>query len=171
MRVDADGYTFNFQDAIAAFVFDEKDKTKPTFHGAPMKAVDVVVELESTYLFIEIKHYDRPDEFTVNDNDDIETQHQKNAHQKWLKNYLKYKFRDTFLYRYAEGKTDKPVHYLCLVNFDHALNTWLKKNLRKELPVDKPSIRWKLKLAESCQVLNIEAWNTNFPKWPVKLIS
>ncbi len=168
MKVIADGYAFEFQDALAAFVFDEKDPAKDMFHGAPMKAVDMIVELENSYLFIEIKHYDRPEEFAVSDNDNTETQQQKNDHQKWLKNYLKYKFRDTFLYRYAEGKTDKPVHYLCLVNFDNALNTWLKKNLRNELPVGKPVKRWQQKLAESCQVLNLASWNTNFPKWQVK---
>lgn len=35
--VAADGFEFQFTDALDAFVFDETDSTKPTFHGAPMK--------------------------------------------------------------------------------------------------------------------------------------
>ncbi len=35
--VKADGFEFRFEDALDAFVFDEKDSTKATFHGAPMK--------------------------------------------------------------------------------------------------------------------------------------
>ena len=86
---------------------------------------------------------------------------------RWLKNYLKYKFRDSYLYRYAEDKVNKPVHYLCLINFDNALNVALNKNLKRELPVGKVTARWNKKLCESCQVLNQAEWNKAFPKWPV----
>ena len=41
MKIDADGFSFDFTDAINAFVFDEKDKSKPTYHGLPMKAVEL----------------------------------------------------------------------------------------------------------------------------------
>ena len=30
--VEADGFEFRFEDALDAFVFDETDSTKPTFH-------------------------------------------------------------------------------------------------------------------------------------------
>jgi len=133
-----------------------------------MKAVDVMVELGEAYLFVEVKHYDNLADFIKNAEDDDETTRKKKDHHKWLKNYLKYKFRDTFLYRYAENKTDKPVHYLCLINFDNALNSALNKNLKRELPVGKPTNRWILKLAESCQILNMSAWNVAFPNWAVK---
>ena len=58
MKVDADGYSFDFADALDAFVFDEKDKSKPTFHGQPMKAVDIIAEFQDLYIFVEIKQYD-----------------------------------------------------------------------------------------------------------------
>ena len=47
MRIEADGFEFDFPDALDAFCFDEKDKTKPHFHGLShaMKAVDLVIEL------------------------------------------------------------------------------------------------------------------------------
>ena len=171
MKVESGGYIFDFKGALSAFVFDETDKSKPTFHGAPMKGVDVMVELEQAYLFVEVKHYDNLADFIKNADDDIETIRKKQDHHKWLKNYLKYKFRDTYLYRYAEQKTDKPVHYLCLINFDNALNSAMNKILKKELPVGKPTNRWILKLAESCQILNMATWNKAFPNWEVNQIA
>jgi hypothetical protein len=164
MIVVSDGYQFDFTDAIAAFKFDETDPTQPTFHGAPMKAVDIIAEFPDEYVFVEVKEYDNPEEFHVN----ISMDKGEVDNFKWLKNYLKYKYRDSYLYRYAENKTDKPVHYVCLLNFDDALNSVMRKNLRSELPVGKASRRWVRTLAQSCQVLNLAAWNRNFPQWPVQ---
>jgi len=91
----------------------------------------------------------------------------RQASFKWLKNYLKYKFRDSYLYRHAEQKVDKPVHYVCLITFDNALNSRMQKSLKQELPVGKASRRWVQALATSCHVVNLDKWNENFPKWPV----
>lgn len=166
MIVISDGYQFDFTDAIEAFKFDETDSTRPTFHGAPMKAIDIIAEFPDVCLFVEVKEYDQPEEFAVN----LKVDQGKTDHFKWLKNYLKYKYRDSYLYRHAENKTDKPVHYLCLLNFDDALNSKLQKDLRSELPVGKASRRWVRTLVQSCQVLNLAAWNRNFPKWPVQKV-
>ena len=57
--IDADGFSFHFTDAIHAFVFDEKDKTKPTFHGVPMKGVDIVAEFDQAYVYVELKRLRR----------------------------------------------------------------------------------------------------------------
>ncbi len=166
MIVEADGYRFDFSDAISAFKFDEKDQSSPTYHGAPMKAVDIVVELPEVYLFVEIKEYDKPEEFVA----DYSENCKEYDNYKWLKGYLKYKFRDSYLYRHAENKTEKPIQYLCLLNFDDALNSKMKKGLRIDLPVGKVSSRWIKPLAQSCQVLNLAAWNRNFPKWPAQKV-
>lgn len=166
MIVESDGYRFDFSDAVAAFKFDETDPTSTAFHGAPMKAVDIVAELPHAYLFVEVKHYDNPADFSADSSDTTG----KFDYFTWLKKYLKYKYRDSYLYRYAEDKTDKPVHYLCLLNFDDALNTIMRKNLRKDLPVENTPDRWIRSIAESCQVLNLSAWNRNFPNWPVQKI-
>ncbi len=168
---DVDGFTFDFTDAINAFVFDEKDKSKPTYHGAPMKAVDIVVELDAAYLFIEIKDFNDPETYNINAPADGEDLKKISNSFKWLKNYLKYKYRDSYLYRHAEQKVDKPIHYLCLLSFDNALNNVMQKVLKNELPIGKASPRWQTKLAESCQVLNIDKWNQAFPNWPVHKIA
>ena len=54
MRKVVDGFELDFQDAVDVFVFDEKDKSLPTYHGLShaMKAVDLIVELETAYLFV-----------------------------------------------------------------------------------------------------------------------
>jgi hypothetical protein len=162
-----DGFSFDFTDALDVFRFDEKDKTKATFHGLPMKAVDIIVELNDAYLFVEIKDYDDPVDYDIRTFADENELDNKRKHFNWLKNYLKYKYRDSCLYRYAEDKLDKPIHYLCLINFENALNSILQKTLNKELPVGIASKRWKREIAQSCQALNISKWNKLFPKWPV----
>ncbi len=168
IKVEADGFIFHFEDAIEAFIFDEKDRTKTTFHGVPMKGVDIVAEFEAAYVYVELKDYD---DSSVYDVLGAATEGEKNSRQdsfRWLKNYLKYKFRDTYLFRHAEHKVEKPIHYVCLVTFDNALNSLMQKALKRELPVGKVSRRWVEALASSCHVVNLEKWNESFPKWPVK---
>ncbi|WP_373532865.1 hypothetical protein [Vampirovibrio sp.] len=166
--VEADGFQFRFSDAIDAFVFDEKDKTKITFHGAPMKGVDIVAEFESAYVYVEMKDYEAPLIYDLVNGVTEDEIHARQDSFKWLKNYLKYKYRDSYLYRYAEQKVEKPVHYVCLITFDNALNSRMQKALKQELPVGRASRRWVKDIVSSCQVVNIEKWNENFPKWPVK---
>lgn len=164
MTLTTDGYTFNFPNAIELFKFDEKDKSKLRYHGAPMKGVDVVVEFQDKYLFIEVKDFHDQDEYNV-----LETpltkddRDKKNKCLTHLKEILKYKLRDSFLYRNLEGKTDKPIHYICLLNFDSGLNLHLQKTLAHDLPVKipkgVPNGRWGSHLAVSFQVLNFTSWN------------
>jgi hypothetical protein len=168
---NVDGFSFDFTDALTAFVFDEKNGSKITFHGAPMKAVDIIVELQDAYLFIEIKNYDDPVDYDTRIFVDVNELDNKQEHFNFLKNNLKYKYRDSCLYRYAEDKVDKPIHYLCLVNFENALNLALQKALKRELPVGIVSKRWKREIAVSCHVLNLGKWNKLFPKWPVVKIT
>ncbi len=163
---DVDGFSFDFTDALDAFVFDEKEISKPTFHGQPMKAVDIVVELAEAYLYVEIKDFYDPAAYDVKRFDDEEELKAKRDAFRWLKNYLKYKYRDSYLYRHAEEKVEKPIHYICLLTFENALNTVMQKALLRELPVGRVSSRWRRELVNSCQVLNLEKWNQHFPKWP-----
>lgn len=165
--VEADGFEFRFEDALDAFVFDETDNTKPTFHGVPMKGVDIVAEFDEAYVYVELKDYEDQSIFDVLNSATDEDKETRQKHFKWLKNYLKYKFRDSYLYRQAEQKVEKPIHYVCLITFDNALNSRMQKSLKQELPVGKASRRWVHALATSCHVVNLDKWNENFPKWPV----
>ncbi|MGE5659569.1 MAG: hypothetical protein ACM37W_23485 [Actinomycetota bacterium] len=166
--IEADGFQFVFEDALDAFIFDEKDKTKSTYHGLPMKAVDIVAEFESAYIYIEIKDFHEPSLYHEASGSSDEEKKERKDNFKWLKNYLKYKYRDSYLCRHAEQKVDKPIHYICLLTFDNALNSRMKKSLEQELPIGIASRRWVQPIVASCQVVNIERWNKNFPKWLVK---
>ncbi|MDR1045497.1 MAG: hypothetical protein LBP33_10325 [Candidatus Adiutrix sp.] len=172
MIVETDGYRFDFKDALEAFVFDETDKRRLNYHGMTMlKAVDMVVELRDRYLFVEIKDYADAAQFEYSPADDEPATADAPVRLKWLKNYLKEKYRDTFLYRYAEDKVDKPVMYLCLLNFDSALSGHLSKILRYELPVGRAGCpRWKRELATACHVVDLKKWNERFP-WPAVRLS
>ena len=165
--ITTDGFEFRFEDALDAFVFDEKDPDRPTFHGAPMKAVDIVAEFEECYVYVELKDYEDPSGDDIRRAANEHEQPVRQDHFKWLKNYLKDKFRDSYLYRHAEDKVDKPIRYVCLINFDNALNSRMQKALKHELPVGKASHRWVRELATNCHVVNMNKWNQNFPKWPV----
>ena len=161
MKIEVDGFEFDFTDARAVFIFDEKDKAKPTYHGLSyaMKAVDLIVELENEYLLVEVKDFHSPDDYQLKD------------HFNDLRETLKYKYRDSFLYRWAEGKTDKAIRYLCLLTLENTLISRMNKELRKQLPPGKPITRWRNEIASACVVLNEERWNKNFPKWPVRRIN
>lgn len=167
MKVEADGFSFDFTDAVDAFVFDEKDKTKSTYHGQPMKAVDIIAEFQDAYVFVEMKAFNDRASYDWKEFTTAEDLKAKREGFAWLTTYLKYKFRDSYLFRHAEHKVDKPIHYICLLTFDNALNTAVRKTLARELPVGLASPRWKQELLKSCQVVNVEKWNKNFPKWPV----
>jgi hypothetical protein len=169
MRIEADGFEFDFPDALDAFCFDEKDKTKPHFHGLShaMKAVDLVVELPTDYLFIEIKDFHAADDYDFKRALDAAQRTERQACFNHLRDVLKHKFRDTWLYRWAEGKIDKPIRYLCLLTLDNALLSVMNQELRRQLPVGRVGPRWNNALAQSCVVLNVARWNSNFPQWPV----
>ena len=134
-----------------------------------MKCVDIIAEFEEVYVFVELKDYDDSSFFGSfgSGTDDEKTRHAK---LNTLKNYLKYKFRDSYLFRYAEQKVDKPIRYICLITFENALNSRIQKSLKRELPVGKASQRWVRELAISCHVVNLNRWNKNFPNWPVSRI-
>ena len=168
--VQTDGFEFRFEDALEAFVFDEKDPEKPTFHGAPMKSVDIVAEFAEAYVYVELKNYPDPSSYDDFDATSKRKECSRQTSFNWLKSYLKYKFRDSYLYRHAEQKVEKPIRYICLTNFEDAANDRMQQALKVKLPVGKASPRWVKALASSCLVMNLDKWNKKFPKWSAKRI-
>ena len=175
MKVQADGFEFEFPGALEAFIFDEKDKARPRFHGLShaMKAVDVVVELPNDTLFIEVKDFHAPDDYNfksaLTDHETSERRQRLNH----LRDVLVHKFRDTWLYRWAErqvGAPDKPVRYLCVLTLDNGLLGVVNKELRQQLPLNPPGPRWQRELATSCAVLNPQRWASAFPAWALRRV-
>ncbi|MEJ7592054.1 MAG: hypothetical protein WKF77_10930 [Planctomycetaceae bacterium] len=161
--VDVDGYRINFTDALHAFPFDK-------YHKEPMKSVDVIVEFAEQYVYVEIKEFHDLDMYDIRLTDTEEEQKSRHGCFKWLKGYLKYKYRDSYLFRSAEGKIDKPIHYICLLNLDSALNQQMAKQLRAELPYGTAKGKWPNQIVKSCQVVNETIWKTNWPAWTLERI-
>ena len=152
---------FDFPDAKALFKFDEKDSMSPTFHGAPMKGVDVIAEFSKFQLWIEIKEYTSEEIQRMKNEGDIRRTDEPHL-KSFLTGYFKYKFRDTFLYRFCEEKVNLPIVYVCLTNFDNTLNGFFKKGLQKQLPTGKVNPkRWKKELIAKERVIVVDevAWN------------
>ena len=148
-------------EAIAARKFDDAG------HGLShcMKAVDFIVELPDRYLFIELKD---PQEGPPTGLREFLEKLKGDA----LDGELVYKYRDSFLYEWASGRADKPVHFLVLIaldSLDKAALMARKRQLDRKLPLRGPqSVLWPRPIVASCGVFNLRSWNERFPDYPVK---
>jgi len=160
--------SFNFTNAEDSFVFDQMKPALPNFHGiSVMHRVDFIVEMTEAWIFVEVKDPGHPNaqgkglaKFFAELNDGT------------LSDTFAAKFIDSFIYRWAEGKVGKPIHYISLVTLEPALLLNLSDEIARKLPpMGMPAPRWQRHLVENCQIFNIETWNENFPKWPVTRLS
>ena len=135
-----------------------------------MKAVDFIVEEADRVSFIEFKDPDHP---RASHEDRMEFIDEFESGR--LDEELKYKYRDSFLYRWASSDIDKPIHYWVLVAIDGLTDAELDahtNNLKRKLPLSGPrSGEWKRRIAEDCMVFNIRTWNRHLPRFPVSRIS
>lgn len=160
MQIEKDGLSFVFSGANAISVFDD--------HGMPMKAVDLLAEFDLADVYVEIKDFHDPARYDASLHQEEEEMQAARDSFKWLKNYLKYKYRDSYLFRHARNKVEKPIHYICLLNFDDAHNAAMQRDLHRELPVGIPRASgWERDIARSCHVVNLPTWRQRFPEWTV----
>ena len=137
-----------------------------------MKAVDFIMELKDKILFIEIKDPDDPRARPENREEFIDKFKSEN-----LDNDLVYKYRDSFLYEWASGKTReiKPVHYLVLIAASGLTEAELLTRadaLKRKLPVPESAPdKWKKPLITDCSVFNIATWNKHIKHCRVTRIS
>lgn len=159
---------FDFSGSVDAFVFDQMDSSLPNYHGIDeMSKVDFIVETEESILFIEVKDPDCP-----NCSEEGVSRFHTKLNNGTLPKSFASKFIDTFLYRWAEDKLTKPIHYLSLVTIDNAQVVYLTDEIAKKIPpLGKDAPRWSRQLFQNCQVFNMEMWNEIFPQWPVSRIS
>ena len=131
-----------------------------------MKAVDFIVEEADRVSFIEFKDPDHPRATRENRTEFIDK-----LKSGRLDEELKYKYRDSFLYRWASSGVDKPIHYWVLVAIDGLTDTDLdthEGNLKGKLPMNGPrSGKWRRQIVEDCMVCNIRTWNQRLPRFPV----
>lgn len=158
----------HFTNAVDGFVFDQIDPKLPAFHGiSVMHRVDFIVELVEAWLFVEVKDPGHPKAQVKG----LEKFHGELT-DGTLGNTFAAKFMDTFVYRWAEDKLNKPIHYISLVTLAAELLPNLSDEIAKKLPpMGMRTPRWQRRLFENCQVFNLDTWNENFPKWPATRIS
>ena len=135
-----------------------------------MKAVDFIVEESDRVLFIEFKDPDHP-----------------HANQKDRKAFLEElqaggkdddlvrKYRDSFIYRWAENADEKPIAYYVLIatsRLDEAMLLVRTEELKRKLPMEGPvSGTWKRQIVAECGVFNIDTWNRYLPQYRVKRLT
>ncbi len=135
-----------------------------------MKAVDFIVELSESYMFIEVKDPDDPNSSEMGRQEFLE-----NFRVGGLDEDLKQKYRDSFLYEWARGRADKPIYYFVLIahgDLDGDILSLRTDELRRKLPVTVPSgLDWQRPIVKDAAVLDLAAWNRAFPQFPVERIS
>ena len=62
---------------------------------------------------------------------------------------------------YAEQKIDKPICYVCLLNFDSALRVFFRGEVARLIPAGRPSRRWKREIINGFFVVNEADWKRN----------
>jgi hypothetical protein len=134
-----------------------------------MKAVDFIVEEQQRTLFIELKDPEHPNAKPKNRSDFI-----NRFRSGGLDDDLKYKYRDSFLYEWASGRTQKPIYFLVLIGIAHLTDVELlvrMQDLKRKLPLHgPPSGVWTQNIIAGCMVFNIKAWNRSLPHFPVSRV-
>ena len=128
-----------------------------------MKAVDFIVELKDRVLFIEFKDPENPKALAK---DSAAFLNQFLSGQ--LDTDLKTKYRDSWLYEWAAGRTKKPIIYLVLIGAGTLSDAELLARtdaLKRQIPVTGPDDQpWKKPFVAGCAVMNLVAWNKALPQ-------
>ena len=146
--------------------FDDKAS-----HGLShcMKAVDFIVEEVNRISFIELK-----DPYHPCAKEEDRKKFIDEFRSGVLDENLKYKYRDTFLYQWASGGVDKPIHYWVVIAIENLTPRELSSrtdDLRRKLPLKGPlSGRWERSIVAGCMVFNIDTWNRHQPRFPLSRI-
>lgn len=162
-QVVTDDLIFSFERVQNAYKFDDNDKASPHLHGVSvLKAVDILVETRDALFLIEAKDY-RKALSEYNSHHGHKTAEEIVIE---LKNTLKLKARDSYLYIHAEQNPRKSIHFVCLlIDLDPVYLSELQKYLKRELPVGRSGPRWKKSLFDAVHVLGAKEFREVFPDW------
>lgn len=154
--------------AVSGRKFDDEAE-----HGLShcMKAVDFIIELEDRVLFVEFKDPENPKALTFGKNSAAFI---KEFLSGKLDADLKSKYRDSWLYEWAEGRIKKPITYLVLIGASTLSEAELLARtdaLKRQIPVAGPGDRpWKKPFVAGCAVMNLATWNKTLPQFPVNRV-
>lgn len=134
-----------------------------------MKAVDFIVEMPDHLMFIEIKDPENPIS-TPENREQFITKFTSGL----IDESLKYKYRDSFLYEWAAGRTRKPIYYYVLITIERLCAADLlvrTDELKRKLPLHGPeSGDWNRQIVNGCAVFNINSWLRTFPDHKIERI-
>ena len=128
-----------------------------------MKAVDFIVDERDRVLFIELKDPEHPHAREDNRDEFIDS-----FLSGKLDRDLQYKYRDTWLYEWASGNTNKPIHYWVIIAIENLTDADLlvrTDNLNRKLPLQGPPTGTWTPIVTGCMVFNIRTWNTRLPRF------
>lgn len=156
MRVEIEGYSFDFPAAESIVKFDGPEHRM----SSAMKAVDVVIEMPDQRFYIEVKNFDAHSAEMKREGRDVSDK----EWQKDLRAELVYKFRDSLLYHWCQEKPDKKNIFLFLTDWtDSALLNALMQDLDQRFPRKRHSkiwsTVWQRTFVETLLVLNDHLWN------------
>ena len=138
-----------------------------------MKAVDFIVEHENQVYFVELK--DPEDPSALAERGVGSAAYINKFRSGEIDTDLKIKFRDSWLYEYAQGRVNRPIIYLVLIGASTLSAAELLARtdaLKRQIPVFGPSDRpWVKPFVTGCAVMNIAAWNKALPQFPVGRVS
>ena len=157
----------DLQITLPATVTGRKLDDKDT-HGLShcMKAVDFIIELPQSLLFVEFKDPENPK---------AQAKDRAAFVRKFLSGQLdsdlKTKYRDSWLYEWAQGRVQKPVTYLVLLGASTLSAAELlarTEALKRQLPMLGPNDQpWQQAFVAGCAVMNVAAWNQALSQLPV----
>ena len=132
-----------------------------------MKAVDFIIEESERTIFIEIKDPDNP-----NATDDSRKKFIEQFTDGRTDDALVRKFRDSFLYLWAEDRISTTVDYYVLIASDRLDDAMLQirtEELKRKLPLH-GSRTWKRQIVNHCAVFNLKSWNAHLHqlRYPVR---
>lgn len=142
-----------------------------TSHGLShcMKAVDFIVELADRTFFVEFKDPENPNA-KPKDSAAFILKFMSGA----IDSDLKTKYRDSWLYEYAEGRAKNPIYYLVLIGASTLSEAELLARtdaLKRQIPMSGPDgHHWKKPFVAGCAVMNLAAWNRAIPHIPASRV-
>jgi len=154
-----------FPSNVSARKFDD------SAHGLShcMTAVDFIVEEHDRVLYIEIKDHDHHCA-----NEEEKAKFASSIQSGSLDQDLQYKYRDTFHYQWAAGKTNKPIFDWVIIAIETLKETKRPVHtdcLRRKLPVEPYPGTSTRPIATDCMVFNVSSWNRYQKRFPLSRIT
>lgn len=152
--------TIDFGNVITAEKFDD-----PINHGFTwMKKVDFIVEKTDRIYFIELK-------------DPMDSKAPLKRRKEFIEKLLVgqldssliYKYRDSFLYKFAEnGVFNKPIYYIVLIGYERLNSAELQRRtdeLKRKIPSGKALSKWKNGIVKGVVVMKFSTWRKTFKNY------